>query len=56
LAERWGREELRQLLADARRAIRHPDFGPTVVESSPAPAPPESGACQTPAPENLGPR
>jgi glycosyltransferase involved in cell wall biosynthesis len=56
LAERWSREELRQLLADARRVIRHPDFGPAIVESLPAPAPPGSSACETPAPENLGPR
>ena len=42
-------EELRQLFADARRVIRHPDFGPSKLD---APLEANVSAGETPAPEN----
>jgi hypothetical protein len=36
LAQTLSPEEFRQLLADARQVIRHPDFGPAQVEPPPA--------------------
>lgn len=56
LVESWSREKMRQLFADARRVIRHPDFGPAVVEARSIPSPQGLGARQTPTPEDLGPR
>jgi glycosyltransferase involved in cell wall biosynthesis len=44
-----SQEEFRQLLADARRVIRHPDFGPPKLD---APAEASTGASETPTPEN----